>query len=84
MLTMGSTNICSVFVQPKLAGDFALIKGLAKRVIELDDEAVALGAERILDAVHRHPHHRLRRLRRRPARRKRGPVIAESGVARGN
>jgi molybdopterin-dependent oxidoreductase alpha subunit len=49
MLTMGSTNICSVFVQPKLAGDYALIKGLAKRVIELDDEAVALGAERILD-----------------------------------
>ncbi|PWK36892.1 FdhF/YdeP family oxidoreductase [Cupriavidus plantarum] len=49
MLTLSSTNICSVFVQPKLGGDFALIKGVAKRVLELDDEAVANNAERVLD-----------------------------------
>jgi molybdopterin-dependent oxidoreductase alpha subunit len=49
MLTMSSTKIASTFIQPKLGGDFALIKGVAKRVVELDDDAVAQGAERILD-----------------------------------
>ncbi len=43
MLTMGSTKISSVFIRPKIGGDFALIKGVAKRVIELDDEALASG-----------------------------------------
>jgi len=37
MITMGSTKISSVFIRPKVGGDFALIKGVAKRVIELDD-----------------------------------------------
>ncbi len=49
MLTMSSTEICSVFVQPKIGGDFALIKGVAKRVIELDDLARAERNERVLD-----------------------------------
>ncbi|NYH12917.1 FdhF/YdeP family oxidoreductase [Paraburkholderia bryophila] len=49
MLTMGSTRISSVFIRPKVGGDFALIKGVAKRVIELDDEAQASGLERVLD-----------------------------------
>src|ERR1700710_2616719 len=49
MLTMSSTKIASTFIQPKLAGDFALLKGVAKRVLELDDEALAQGTERILD-----------------------------------
>lgn len=49
MLTMGSTKISSVFIRPKVGGDFALIKGVAKRVIELDDEAQASGLERVLD-----------------------------------
>jgi molybdopterin-dependent oxidoreductase alpha subunit len=49
MLTMGSTQISSVFIRPKVGGDFALIKGVAKRVIELDDAALASGAERVLD-----------------------------------
>ena len=49
MLTNGSTNISSMFVQPKLSGDFALIKALAKRVVELDDEAIAAGTARVLD-----------------------------------
>jgi molybdopterin-dependent oxidoreductase alpha subunit len=49
MLTMGSTKISSVFIRPKVGGDFALIKGVAKRVIELDDAALAEGSERVLD-----------------------------------
>jgi molybdopterin-dependent oxidoreductase alpha subunit len=49
MLTLSSTKIASTFIQPKLGGDFALIKGVAKRVVELDDDAVAQGTERILD-----------------------------------
>jgi molybdopterin-dependent oxidoreductase alpha subunit len=49
MLTMGSTKIASTFIQPKLGGDFALIKGVAKHLIELDDQAVAKGTERLLD-----------------------------------
>jgi len=49
MLTMSSTKIATTFIQPKLGGDFALLKGVAKRVLELDDQAVAAGHERILD-----------------------------------
>jgi molybdopterin-dependent oxidoreductase alpha subunit len=49
MITGGSTKIASTFVQPKVGGDFALLKGLAKRVVELDDEARATGAPRVLD-----------------------------------
>ncbi|MYM67870.1 FdhF/YdeP family oxidoreductase [Pseudoduganella sp. FT55W] len=49
MLTMSSTPISSMFVQPKLGGDLALIKGVAKRVLELDDRAVLIGLPRILD-----------------------------------
>jgi molybdopterin-dependent oxidoreductase alpha subunit len=49
MLTGGSTKISSLFVRPKLSGDFCLLKAVAKRVIELDDEAVALGIQRVLD-----------------------------------
>lgn len=51
MVTGGSTKIASTFIQPKLGGDFALIKGVAKRTLELDDEAVALGKERVLDVA---------------------------------
>jgi molybdopterin-dependent oxidoreductase alpha subunit len=49
MITMGSTQISSVFIRPTIGGDFALIKGVAKRVIEVDDAAVASGAARVLD-----------------------------------
>jgi molybdopterin-dependent oxidoreductase alpha subunit len=49
MLTMGSTKISSVFIRPKIGGDFALIKGVAKRVIELDDAARAANSARVLD-----------------------------------
>ncbi|AOZ10334.1 FdhF/YdeP family oxidoreductase [Cupriavidus malaysiensis] len=49
MLTLGSTPIASTFIQPRLGGDFALIKGVAKHLLELDDKAVADGTERLLD-----------------------------------
>jgi molybdopterin-dependent oxidoreductase alpha subunit len=49
MLTFGSTKIASLFIQPKLGGDFALIKGVAKHLIELDDKALEDGEERVLD-----------------------------------
>ncbi|WP_050479638.1 FdhF/YdeP family oxidoreductase [Herbaspirillum rhizosphaerae] len=49
MLTMGSTQISSMFIHPTLGGDLALIKGVIKRTIELDDEALLKGAERVLD-----------------------------------
>ncbi|WP_322011162.1 FdhF/YdeP family oxidoreductase [Paraburkholderia sp. J12] len=49
MLTFGSTKIASTFIQPKLGGDFALIKGVAKHLVELDDKAVENGTERLLD-----------------------------------
>ncbi len=49
MLTMSSTKIASTFIRPKVGGDFALLKGVAKRVLELDDEAIERGVERVLD-----------------------------------
>ena len=49
MLTMGSTRISSMFIHPTLGGDLALIKGVIKRTIELDDEALLKGSERVLD-----------------------------------
>jgi molybdopterin-dependent oxidoreductase alpha subunit len=49
MLTNSSTAISTLFVQPKLAGDLALIKGVAKRVVELDDAARAAGLARVVD-----------------------------------
>ncbi|MFJ1256767.1 FdhF/YdeP family oxidoreductase [Cupriavidus sp. CuC1] len=49
MLTGSSTKIASMFVQPKLGGDFALINGMAKRLSELDDEAVRHGRTRLID-----------------------------------
>ena len=49
MLTGGSTEISSVYVQPRVGGDFALLKGMAKRVLELDDAARAEGGARQLD-----------------------------------
>lgn len=51
MLTMGSTRISSMFIHPCLGGDLALLKGVAKRVIELDDTAVATGVERVIDVA---------------------------------
>ena len=49
MLTGASTTISTLFIQPKLSGDFALIKALAKRLVERDDEALAAGHAGLLD-----------------------------------
>ncbi|HEY1608212.1 MAG TPA: FdhF/YdeP family oxidoreductase [Paraburkholderia sp.] len=49
MLSPNGTKISSVFIRPKVGGDFALIKGVAKRVVELDDTMLAAGGERVLD-----------------------------------
>ncbi|BFG76108.1 FdhF/YdeP family oxidoreductase [Paraburkholderia terrae] len=50
MLSSG-VQIASTFIQPKIGGDFALIKGVAKRVLELDDLAVEHNVERVLDVA---------------------------------
>jgi molybdopterin-dependent oxidoreductase alpha subunit len=49
MLTNSSTPISTLFVQPKLGGDFALIKGVAKRLVELDEAARAGGGMPLVD-----------------------------------
>ncbi|WP_347558370.1 FdhF/YdeP family oxidoreductase [Robbsia sp. KACC 23696] len=51
MLSTTGTTISSMFIQPTLGGDLALIKGLIKHVIERDDAALASGAERIVDVA---------------------------------
>ena len=51
MLTNASTPISSMFVRPRLAGDLALVKAVAKRVLELDDDAHAAGNPRVLDTA---------------------------------
>ncbi|MDN8617760.1 FdhF/YdeP family oxidoreductase [Variovorax ginsengisoli] len=83
MMTMGSTRIASVFVRPKLGGDQALLKGVAKRVLERDDIALLEGAPRVLDADFIAEHCSgfeafAEDLRRQPW----DELVAESGVAR--
>ncbi|MVW60421.1 FdhF/YdeP family oxidoreductase [Massilia sp. NEAU-DD11] len=51
MLTNASTPISSMFVRPRVSGDLALIKAVARRVLELDDDALAGGAPRVLDTA---------------------------------
>jgi molybdopterin-dependent oxidoreductase alpha subunit len=49
MVTMGGTKISELFIQPKLGGDLAFIKGMMKFLIEWDDAALANGTKRIVD-----------------------------------
>ncbi|CAM3784456.1 FdhF/YdeP family oxidoreductase [Roseateles saccharophilus] len=49
MLTLGSAPISSHYFQLQVGGDFALLKGMCKRVVELDDVALAMGLPRVLD-----------------------------------
>ena len=49
MLTFGAAPISSHYFQLKVGGDFALLKGMCKRVVELDDVAIAMGLPRVLD-----------------------------------
>ncbi|GBQ79910.1 formate dehydrogenase subunit alpha [Gluconacetobacter johannae DSM 13595] len=50
MATFGSTEIASEFCQVRIGGDIAVIKGMMKTLLELDDAARAAGAPRVLDA----------------------------------
>lgn len=50
MLSFKGSQISSLFIQPKLGGDLALIKGMIKFVIQWDDEAIQHGTERVVDA----------------------------------
>jgi molybdopterin-dependent oxidoreductase alpha subunit len=51
MATLGSTPISSHYFQPRVGGDLAVLKALCKRVIELDDQALAAGRPRVVDAA---------------------------------
>ena len=56
MLGLTNNQISSVFVRPRLGGDYALIKGVAKHVLELDMAAQRSGEARVLDVdfIERH------------------------------
>ena len=49
MLSFKGSQISSLFIQPKLGGDLALIKGMIKFVIQWDDVAIVKGTERVVD-----------------------------------
>jgi formate dehydrogenase major subunit len=49
MATFSSTRIATHFLQVKIGGDIAALKGIMKAVIALDDAAVAAGQPRVLD-----------------------------------
>jgi len=49
MATGGATTISSHYFQVRVGGDLALLKGLCKRVFELDDQAREQGRPRVLD-----------------------------------
>jgi molybdopterin-dependent oxidoreductase alpha subunit len=51
MATGGSTAISSHYFQVRIGGDFAAVKGLCKRLLELDDAAMAEGGARVLDVA---------------------------------
>jgi molybdopterin-dependent oxidoreductase alpha subunit len=83
MLTMSSTPISSLFVQPKLSGDLALIKALAKRLLELDDRAVLIGMKRLIDLDFITQHTTGFQEFARDLRAEKWPLlVAESGVSR--
>ncbi len=49
MLTMSGTKISEEFIQPKLGGDLAFVKGMIKRLLEWDEAAIANGSPRPID-----------------------------------
>lgn len=51
MLTNSPTKIATQYYQVRAGGDIAAIVGMAKAVLALDDEAQAMGAERVLDVA---------------------------------
>ncbi|MBO9195387.1 FdhF/YdeP family oxidoreductase [Rhizobium sp. 16-449-1b] len=51
MIRGGSTEIASHYFQPKLGGDMAAFRGMAKAVFAADRQAIASGAPSVLDHV---------------------------------
>ncbi|MGY5790227.1 FdhF/YdeP family oxidoreductase len=49
MIRGGSTEIASHYFQPKLGGDMAAFRGMAKAVFDADRKAIASGAASVLD-----------------------------------
>ncbi len=49
MATFGSTKIGSEFVHIRIGGDIAVLKGIVRAVLELDDAALAAGRPSVLD-----------------------------------
>jgi molybdopterin-dependent oxidoreductase alpha subunit len=58
MLTGSSTPISSLYLQPKIGGDLALIKGMLKHIITRNDEMLATGQSPAVDQafIDRHTH----------------------------
>jgi len=56
MLRGGSTEIASDYFQPRLGGDMAAVRGMAKAVFAADDAALAVGEPSVLDLdfINRH------------------------------
>jgi len=83
MITFGSAPISSHYFQLKVGGDFALLKGMCKRVVELDDAAQAAGKPRVLDLAFIAEHTKgfdefIAELRTQPWE----PLVAASGLTR--
>ena len=51
MATLGSTPISSHYVQVRIGGDLAFVKGLCKCVLEADAEAARNGLDPVIDSV---------------------------------
>jgi len=49
MMTFGGTKISETYIQPKLGGDLAFLKGLMKLIIQWDDEAISKQQKRVVD-----------------------------------
>lgn len=56
MLTFGGTKISELFVQPKLGGDLAFVKGMIKCILEWDKKAIETQSERLIDVAFIHEH----------------------------
>lgn len=50
MVTFGGTKISEEFIQPKLGGDLAFVKGLIKFILEWDETAIKNNTQRVVDA----------------------------------
>jgi len=56
MLTGGSTKISTFFVRPTIGGDLALLKGVIKYILEVDDRVCSYNQPRVIDTEFIHAH----------------------------